>query len=53
VEFPNVNHLNLKIIKPKDTASIIRQALDLKWRPEDKGKPVVFDLVDDKLIPRK
>ncbi|MFK7937234.1 MAG: hypothetical protein AB8G22_27210 [Saprospiraceae bacterium] len=52
VEFPNVSNLNLKIVKPKDSESIIRQALKLNWNPEEKGKPIVFDLIDDKLKKR-
>lgn len=53
VKFPDVNDLNLKVIKPKDSASIIKQALTLDWHPEEKGKPIVFDLVSDKLIKRE
>jgi hypothetical protein len=52
-EFPNVDNLNLKIIKPKDSESIIRQALQLGWNPEEKGIPLVYDLIDDKLLKRK
>ncbi len=53
VEFPNVDHLNLKVINPKDSETIIRQALQLGWDPEEKGNPVVYDLIDDKLQKRK
>jgi len=31
IEFPNVDNLNLKIIMPKDSETIIRQALQLGW----------------------
>lgn len=44
---------NLVIIKPGDAASIIRQALDLGWNPEEKGSPMTFDLVDFQLFPRQ
>ena len=53
VEFPNIDHLNLKIIKPKDSESIIRQALQLGWDPEEKGNPIKYDLIDNTLIARK
>jgi hypothetical protein len=52
-EFPDIDHLNLKIIKPKDSESIIRQALQLGWNPDEKGNPLVYDLIDDKLLRRK
>jgi hypothetical protein len=51
-EFPNIDNLNLKVIKPKDSESIIRQALNLGWNPDEKGKPLVFDMIDDKIIGR-
>lgn len=44
---------NDKIIKPKDSESIIRQALDLGWNFIEKGKPIVFDLIEEKLVSRK
>ncbi|MCY9589953.1 hypothetical protein PC41400_17250 [Paenibacillus chitinolyticus] len=43
VKFPNTEHLNLKIVRPKDVEFFICQALDLGWIPKVKGKPVVFD----------
>lgn len=52
VEFPNVEHLNLKILMPKDAESIIKQAINLGWNPEEKGKPLVFDWADDQLTKR-
>jgi len=52
VKFPHVKDLKLKIIKPKDSESIIKQALKLGWIPEEKGRPIVFDLVNNKLIKR-
>jgi hypothetical protein len=52
VEFPNVSKLNLKILKPKDFESIIRQAQHLGWDPTEKGKPLQFDWVNDRLIER-
>jgi hypothetical protein len=53
VEFPKVDNLNLKIIKPKDSEAIIRQALQLGWNPEEPGSPIVYDLIDNKLLKRK
>ena len=52
LEFPNIDHLNLKIIKPKESEAIIRQALQLGWNPEEKGNPIVYDLIDSKLSKR-
>jgi len=52
VEFPNVENLDLKIIKPKESETIIRQALQLGWNPEQKGNPLVFDLSDNKVVKR-
>jgi hypothetical protein len=45
--------LNLKIITPKDSESIIRQALLLGWKPDEKGNPVKYDLIDEKLAERE
>jgi len=52
VEFPNVDGLNLKILKPKDAELIIRQALKDGWHPESKRSPIVFDLKNEKIIKR-
>lgn len=51
-EFSDTNNLNLKILKPKDAETIIRQALNDGWEPEKKGRPIVFDLKDDRIIKR-
>lgn len=47
VEFPHTESLNLKVIKPKDAASIISQAIEQGWNPAEKGKPLVFDYLKD------
>ncbi|MGO4543060.1 hypothetical protein [Paenibacillus sp. 2TAB19] len=47
--FPNVNEMNVKVIKPKDAENIINQALDKGWDPKEKGKPIVFDLIGEKI----
>jgi hypothetical protein len=52
IEFPNVDNLNLKVFMPKDSEIIIRQALQLGWDPEEKGSPIVYDLIDNKLSKR-
>lgn len=52
-EFPNVDKLNLKIIKPKDSETIIRQALELGWNPEQKGTPLVYNFIDNRIIKRQ
>lgn len=51
-EFPHIQNMNLKILKPKDAESIIRQAIQLGWYPDAHGRPLVFDLKGDALIPR-
>lgn len=47
LEFPKVEGLNLKILKPKDAALIIRQALNDGWNPDERGKPIVYDWNND------
>lgn len=53
VEFPNVEGLNLKILKPRDAESIIKQAIKAGWNPDEKGAPLLFDWIEEKLIKRK
>ena len=48
-EFPNINGMNLKVIKPKDAESIIRQAQNLGWNPEQSGEPCRFEFDGNKL----
>ncbi len=43
---------NLVIIKPGDAASMILQAQEQGWAPEEKGSPVVFDLAGKKIVKR-
>lgn len=52
VEFPFVDKLNLKILKPKDAEFIIRQALKMGWNPDEKGIPIIFDWKENELIKR-
>lgn len=49
LEFPNISNLNLKVIKPKDVASFISQALKDGWNPEEKGSPFKYRLQGDEL----
>jgi len=42
----------MRIIKPKDSESIICQAIKLGWNPEEKGSPMKFDLIGAELIKR-
>lgn len=42
VEFPHVEGLNLKIIKPNEVAMIISEAVGQGWKPREKGRPLVF-----------
>ena len=48
-KFPNVNGLNLKVIKPKDAELIIKQAKNLGWNPEQSGSPNRFKYDGNKL----
>ena len=50
IDFPNTDKLNLKVIKPKDAASIITQAINQGWDPNEKSKPLVFDCLNDATI---
>lgn len=52
LNFPNVEHLNIKIVSPRDINFFIGQALDLGWNPQEKGKPVVFEF-DGKALKRR
>jgi len=52
IEFPNTEKLNLRLITPIDAASIISEAIKQGWNPEERGKPIVFDLDNDNLIKR-
>jgi len=47
LEFPHNDGQNLKVVTPKDAASIISQAIDKGWNPTEKGKPLVFDYLKD------
>jgi hypothetical protein len=50
IEFPNVEDLSLKVIKPKDVENIITQALQNGWVPSDKGTPLRFEFKNEKLV---
>ncbi|MCU6793522.1 hypothetical protein OB236_15565 [Paenibacillus sp. WQ 127069] len=52
VEFPYVDDLNLKIVKPKEVAVIITKAIEQGWRSKEKGAPIVFDWFENKLVKR-
>jgi hypothetical protein len=52
VNFPNTEHLNLKIIRPKDVEYFIRQALEQGWNPKEKGEPIVFKFDGKQLVKR-
>ncbi len=51
--FDPVVQKELKIIKPKDAESIIREAIKKGWNPHEKGRPVVFDLEGENLVERE
>lgn len=43
VRFPYVDGLNLKIVTPKEVATMISQAIEQGWNPKENGPPMVFD----------
>ncbi|RNB89616.1 hypothetical protein EDM56_10545 [Brevibacillus fluminis] len=45
VDFPHVEKLNVRIIKPADVSEIISQAISLGWDPKRKGQPLTFNLI--------
>lgn len=49
LEFPATENMNLKIVSPRITEAMIRQALNLGWQPEKSGKPLVFNFIDNNL----
>lgn len=53
VEFPHVDGLNLKVVKPKEVATIIAEAIAQGWKPREKGSPLVFEWDNDELIKGK
>jgi hypothetical protein len=53
VNFPEVENMNLKIIKPKDVEFIITKANEQNWDSTKLGKPMVFDLKEKLLIKRE
>ncbi|MEK5235803.1 hypothetical protein NST99_08885 [Paenibacillus sp. FSL L8-0470] len=52
VNFPNTEHLNMKVVRPKDVEFFIGQALEQGWIPNEKRAPIVFDF-DGKLLKRR
>ncbi len=52
IEFPYVEDLYLKIITPKEVAIIIAKAIELGWKAKQKGKPLVFNWNDNRLVMR-
>ncbi|QGQ96430.1 hypothetical protein EHS13_16830 [Paenibacillus psychroresistens] len=52
VNFPNTEHLNLKILRPKDLEFFIKQSLEQDWNPKEKGAPLVFKFDGKQLTKR-
>lgn len=44
VNVPHTEHLNQKIVRPKDAEFFITQATELGWDPKEKGPPAIFEL---------
>lgn len=53
VNFPHTEHLNQKIVRPKDAAHFITQAIELGWNPVEKGAPAVFELEDGDILKKR
>ncbi|BBI35958.1 hypothetical protein [Cohnella abietis] len=51
IEFPNVESLNNKIVKPAEVATIITKAIKQGWSPRGRGSPLSFKLSGENLIP--
>ncbi|SCW63024.1 hypothetical protein SAMN04487970_10225 [Paenibacillus tianmuensis] len=49
VEYPYTDSLNLKVVTPKEVATIISQAIEQGWNPKEKGPPMIFDWSGDVL----
>ena len=49
VEFPHVSELNLRVVMPKDAENIITQALQLGWKPLEKGPLLRFGFREEQL----
>lgn len=52
VNFPNTEHLNSKIIRPKDVEFFINQSIEQGWSPKEKGAPLVFEFDGKQLVKR-
>lgn len=50
INFPKVENMNLKVIKPKDVEFIIKQAIKQGWDSKKSGKPIIFYLKQNVLI---
>ncbi|WP_238404437.1 hypothetical protein [Paenibacillus paridis] len=44
VEFPYVEDLNLKLLKPSEISLIIEDALSRGWTPKSKGPMITYNL---------
>ncbi len=44
VEFPYVEDLNLKLIKPSEISLIIEEALFRGWTPKNKGPMITYNI---------
>ncbi|ULL16409.1 hypothetical protein DVH26_19360 [Paenibacillus sp. H1-7] len=52
VNFPNTEHLNIKVIRPNVVEYFIRQAFEEGWNPKEKGAPIVFKFDGKQLVKR-
>lgn len=50
--FPYIESLNLRLIKPKVVRRMIIQAMSFGWDYKKSGKPIVFDLIEENLVKR-
>lgn len=50
VEFPLVESLNCKVVKPAEVAAIIVEAIKQGWSPRSSGTPLSFNQVNNTLV---
>ncbi|MBP1994587.1 hypothetical protein [Paenibacillus eucommiae] len=50
VEFPHVDKLNIKIVKPAEVSMIIKEAIVQGWTPRSKGPFLLFNWIGSTLV---
>ena len=50
--FPYVENMNQRLVKPSAVRKLIIEAINLGWNYKTPGKPLVYDLKDERIIKR-